>query len=350
MKEKIAKISIGANALLSVGKIGAGLFSNSSAVLAEGIHSLMDVFSSFISYIGIKISKKPQDKKHPYGYYKFEVLAGLIITIILFLTGLTILYEAYEKFLNPSPIKMPLLALGVMVFSALLNEFMARLKIHFGKKENSIALISDGVHSRVDVFASLGVFGGLLLANYWLLADAFLAFLIGLYIIKESFSLGKEAADSLLDVSAPPEVEEKIKEISQKKNIKINSLKTQKKGSVITANLEISLPNNLTVDQATKISEDLRKKLMQGVENLSYVAIQIKSHNIETDFYKPFFGPGFGWRKRGRFKEELSQAKGGGPGGYCLCQKCGYKALHQKGVPCATLVCPKCNTPLKREF
>jgi hypothetical protein len=161
--------------------------------------------------------------------------------------------------------------------------------------------------------------------------------------------LGKEAVDSLLDVSAGPEIEEKIKELAKKENIEINSLKTQKKGSVITANLEISLPNNLKVDQATKISENLRKKLMENIKNLSYVAIQIKSHDMETSFYKPFFGRGFGWQRKGRFKGEIEEAQGRGPGGYCVCKKCGYRVEHQPGVPCSSLICPNCKTHLTRE-
>ena len=349
MKEKIAAISILANIVLAGGKVTIGVFSNSAAVLAEGVHSLMDIFSSAIGYIGIKISAKPEDKKHPYGHYKFEVLGGTIITIILLATGLGIMWEAYKNFLNPEKIKIGYLAFGIMIFSAGINEVMARLKIHFGKKENSIALLSDGLHSRVDVFASLAVFVGLVLTKYWIFVDSALAFLIGLYIIKKSFSLGKEAVDSLLDVSAGEEIEEKIKSIAKKENIEINSLKTQKKGSVITANLEIKLPSNLNVEEATKISESLREKLMKEIENLSYVAIQIKSHEVETGFYKPEFGKGFGWQRKGRFRGEIEEARGGGPGGYCACQKCGYKIPHERGVPCSTLECPRCKTKLVRK-
>jgi len=358
MKEKIAKISILANVILAGGKITVGIFSNSASVLAEGIHSLTDVFSSLISFFGIKISKKPADKKHPYGHFKFEVLAGFLITLILFGTSLGIIFEAYQKFKNPSLIKIPILALSVMIFSAIVNEIMSRLKIHFGKKENSVALISDGVHSRVDVFASLVVFVGLILNKYWIFTDSVLAFLIALYIIKESFSIGKEAIDSLLDVSAPPEVEEKIKEIAKSQGIEISDLKTQKKGSVFTANLEINLPKNLNVDEATKISENLRERLMKEIKNLVYVAIQIKSHDVETGFYKPVsgtlgfgrsFGRGFGWQRRGRFRGKIEGAQGRGPGGYCFCKRCGYRIEHQPGVPCSSLICPNCKTHLTRE-
>ena len=349
MKEKIAAISILANIILAGGKIIVGVFSGSAAILAEGIHSFMDIFSSAVGYIGIRVSKKPEDQKHPYGHYKFEVLAGTIITLILLATGAGIIYEAYQKFLNPSLIKIPILAFGIMIFSAVVNEIMARLKIHFGKKENSIALLSDGAHSRVDVYASLAVFAGLFLTKYWIYTDSFLAFLIGAYIIKKSFSLGKEAVDSLLDVSAGKDVEERIKTIAKIQNIEISSLKTQKKGSAVTANLEIKLPSNLKVEEATKISDSLREKLIKAMENLQYVAIQITSHEVETGFYKPEFGRGFGWQKKGRFRGEAEGAKGGGPGGYCVCQKCGYKMIHERGIPCSTLECPKCKINLTRE-
>ena len=349
MKEKIAKISILANMVLAGGKVTIGVFSNSAAVLAEGIHSFMDIFSSTIGYIGIKISRKPEDQKHPYGHYKFEVLAGFFITLILFGTGAGIVYEAYQKILNPSLIKIPVLAFGIMIFSALVNEIMARLKIHFGKKENSMALLSDGFHSRVDVYASVAVFIGLFLSKYWISIDSLLALLIGLYIIKQSFSLGKEAVDSLLDVSAGPEIEEKIKTIAKMQNIEISSLKTQKKGSAITANLEIKLPSNLKVEEATKISNSLREKLIKTIGSLQYVAIQITSHEVETGFYKPEFGRGFGWQRKGRFRGEVEEARGGGPGGYCACPKCGYKIPHERGVPCSTLECPKCKINLVRK-
>ncbi len=349
MKEKIAVVSILANIVLAGGKVTIGILSASAAVLAEGIHSLVDIFSSAISYIGIKISKKPKDQKHPYGHYKFEVLTSFFITLILFGTGVGIIYKAYQNFLDPSLIKIPILAFGVMIFSVLVNEIMARFKIHFGKKENSMALLSDGFHSRIDVYTSAAVFVGLFLSKYWIYIDSLLALLVGLYIIKESFTLGKEAIDSLLDVSASSENEEKIKSIVKKENIEINSLKTQKKGSAITANLEITLPKDLKVEKAAKISQNLREKLMEEIEDLFYIVIQIKSYEMETGFYKPAFGKGFGWQRRGRFKDEIEKATGQGPDGYCVCPKCNYKIPHQTGTPCPTLQCPKCKTPLERK-
>jgi len=189
----------------------------------------------------------------------------------------------------------------------------------------------------------------LFLTKYWIYADSALAFLIGIYIIKESFSIGKEAVDCLLDVSAGEEIEKKIKSVAVSQNIEISSLKTQKKGSVITANIEIVLPGDLTVKEATAASEKLREKLMAETENLSYISIQIVSHGVETGFYKPSIGRGFGWQRQGKFKGEIKEAKGRGVGGDCVCPKCGFKIPHQRGVPCSTLECPNCKINLERK-
>ncbi|MDD2646724.1 MAG: cation diffusion facilitator family transporter [Patescibacteria group bacterium] len=349
MKEKIAKISILTNVFLAGSKLAVGFITGSGAIFAEGFHSGMDVLTSAISFVGIKIAKKPIDQKHPYGHYKFEVLAGLIITIVLFGTGLFIIFEAIHELQSPSPAAIGYLALGTMLISAVINEIMARLKIHYGKEENSVALLSDGFHSRIDVYASLVVLAGLFLTKYWVYVDSALALLIGLYIIKESFSIGKEAVDSLLDVSAGEKIEEKIKTIIKTQNIEISSLKTQKKGSAITANMEIKLPSNLSVEEAVRTSDNLREELIKEIENLSYVAIQIKGHEVETGFYKPAFGQSFGWQRKGKFRKEIKEAKGGGPGGYCVCPKCGYKILHERGIPCLTFECPKCKINLIRK-
>jgi len=349
MKERVAAVSILANIILAGGKLTAGFIAGSGAIFAEGLHSGMDILSSAISFIGIKIAKKPVDKKHPYGHYKFEVLAGLIITIILFLTGLFVVGESIREFRNPSPVSIGYLALIVMLASAVINEVMARLKIYYGKKENSVSLLSDGVHSRIDVYASLVVLAGLFLTKYWIYVDSVLALLIGLYIIKESFSLGKEAVDSLLDVSAGEEIEKKIKSIAKDQNIEISSIKTQKKGSAVTANLEINIPSDLRVEEATKISNGLRKKLIQTIERLEYVAIQIMSHDLETGYYKPEIGKGFGWQRKGKHIGEVKEAEGKGPSGYCVCSKCDYKTPHQRGIPCSSLKCPICNINLKRK-
>ena len=346
MKEKIAIVSVLANVILAATKILMGYFSTSASVLAEGFHSLSDIFSSLIGYIGIKVSQKKADKKHPYGHYKFEVLGAIIITLVLFATGVGVIYDAYKNYINPTKIEINYLLIGVMLLSVVINFATSKIKIYYGKKENSLTLLSDGTHDKADVLTSIMVLLGLFLYRYFNNIDSLLAVIIGIYIIKESISLGKEASDSLFDVAADEEIETKIKSIVEDEKIKLNSLKTQKKGSVITANLEIELSNSLKVDEATKISEDLKNKLTEKISNLAYIVIQIKSHDTQTNYFKPIFGKSLSWQRKGKNNEKDG---GKGPGGICFCPKCNYEKEHQKGIPCHEMICPNCKTKLERK-
>ena len=355
MKEKVALLSIFVNLVLAIGKVLVGFFIGSASVLAEGFHSAMDVFSSGISFLGIRISKKPVDKKHPYGHYKFEVLSGLVITILLFVTGVWVIYNSYIGFLNPEIVVVSYLALCVMLVSVVLNWITARLKIYYGKKENSMSLLSDGVHDKVDVYTSVAVFVGLIIMPYWIYVDSILAFLIGVYIIWESFKLGKEATDSLLDVSAGEEIELRIKNIAKKSGVEVSDIKTQKKGSIVTANLEIKLPSKLSVEEAMKISNVFKRRLIRSIEPLEYIVIQIKGYDVTDLYFEPkefvskMIGKGFGWQRKGRFENEVKGARGRGPEGVCVCEKCGYSQKHERGVPCSEIKCLKCGVSLARE-
>lgn len=346
MKEKIAIISVLANFILAATKILMGYFSSSASVLAEGFHSLTDIFSSLIGYAGIKVSQKKEDKKHPYGHYKYEVLSAMVITLILFATGIGVIYDAYKNYLDPTKVEVNYLLVGAMVLSTLINFATSKIKIYYGKKENSLTLLSDGTHDKADVLTSIVVLLGLFLYKYFNHIDSLLAVIIGIYIIKESFSLGKEASDSLFDAAADEKIETKIKTIIDDERIKLNNLKTQKKGSVVTATLEIELPNSLKVEEAVKISENLKNKLTKEINNLAYVVIQIQSHDTQTNYFKPNFGKSFSWQRKGK----NNPTEGGkGPEGICFCSKCGYETKHQTGIPCYEMFCPNCKTKLERK-
>ncbi len=345
-KEGVSIIALLVNVLLAVSKILIGLISRSSAIIADGIHSGMDIVSSGISYIGIRASKKPVDKEHPYGHYKTEVVAGFIITVILFLTALWIIYESSMGLFEPTVVDLSYLAIGVVIGSVIMNEIMARVKMKYGKKYNSMALIADANHSRMDSLTSVGVLVGLGVSGYWIYADSVAAILIGIYVLWESVKLGRKTIDSLINISAGDEIEGKITKVIKSSGIQLWNLKTQKLGAEIFAELKIGLDPKLSVEKASEISIKLEDKLKKVIPQLKYVVIQIESHKITESFYNQGV---FGSRKwKGRFA--VSGGHSAGPGGYCTCTnpKCNNKVPHQKGVPCFKLKCQKCGSRMKR--
>ena len=275
-KEKITIISVLANFILALLKAGIGSAIKSSALVAEGLHSGIDVVSSVIVFLGIKVAKREPTKKHPYGWARAEVLAGLAVTVFLGLAGIGIIREAIEKILsNEHAATITFLPLLLMLIAVITNEVLARFKIKVGKEQESLALVADGKHSRVDVLSSGAVLAGLVLTRFFPIADSLTALGVGIYILYETFILGKEISENLLDV-ADLEVEEKVKKICEKEQVNLTNLKTRKIGALTFAELEVSLPTEVKISRADDLITELQNILIEKIPSLEYVVIQIK--------------------------------------------------------------------------
>ncbi|MCD6400258.1 cation diffusion facilitator family transporter [candidate division WOR-3 bacterium] len=292
----VAILSTLVNVFFVIFKLGIGFLINSAALIADGIHSGLDVFSSLVTFWGIKKAEKPVDEKHPYGYYRFESLAGLVVTILLVVSAVWIFYEGVERILQPEAVVFSFWAIVIVILSILVNEIMARVKFYFGNKYESISLAADAEHSRADSISSMGVLGGLILAKFFFYADAVIAIIIGAYILKEAFNLGKEITDSLLDV-ANPELENKIKQICDDYKIKFSDLKTRKIGPANFAELKILLDPKLKIDQANSVIKTLENRLLKENPELKHVVIAVESHEMKESIIKPRFGRKFGFRR-----------------------------------------------------
>lgn len=275
-KETISLVSVFGNLVFGLLKIGLGLAAKSSALMAESLHSGIDVFSSGITFIGIKIAKKEPTREHPYGWGRAEVLAGLAVTTLLGLVGLQIIREAIGNlYVGEHGAEITFLPLLVMIVSVVVNEVLARLKIKVGQREESLALIADGKHSRVDVLSSTAVLFGLFLTRHFPIADSITALIVGFYVLYEAILLGREVGENLLDI-ADLEVEEEIKKIVREQQVDLVLLKTRKIGAWTSAELEISLPTEVKISRADDLTSELQEALISKIPRLEYVVVQIK--------------------------------------------------------------------------
>ena len=125
---KVSIISIIANTFLAIFKLLTGIFAHSSAMISDAIHSASDVFSSFVVIIGIKLSSKEPDKEHPYGHERLECVAAMILSVILFITGAGIFYNALKNIItgNYNNIAVPgVLALIAAIVSIIVKEALS---------------------------------------------------------------------------------------------------------------------------------------------------------------------------------------------------------------------------------
>lgn len=278
--QSISIISTFVNMGLGGSKLFFGTLIGSVALVADGIHSSLDVISSFVTFLGLKTAKKPFDETHPYGYLKAESLAGFFVMILLSITGIWILYEAVQRFFGEELVIFSSYAILVVIGSILITESLARLKFKYGRKFQSLALVADAEHSRADALSSIGVLAGLFLVKYFSLADAIIALGIGVYIIFEAFQIGKEISDSLLDV-ANKNVEEKIKKICQSHKIEVSDIKTRKIGGFNFAEIKIKLAPKLKVENVEKITKTLEERLLKNIKELKYIVISIEAYQIK---------------------------------------------------------------------
>ncbi|HPU63721.1 MAG TPA: cation diffusion facilitator family transporter, partial [Mobilitalea sp.] len=102
---KVSRISITVNVILSVFKLSAGIAANSSAMVSDAVHTISDVLSTFVVIIGVKMSCKEADSKHPYGHERFECVAALILSIILFIIGIGIGFGGIKKAIEGLAVK-----------------------------------------------------------------------------------------------------------------------------------------------------------------------------------------------------------------------------------------------------
>ena len=138
------------NVMLTIGKIAAGIFGKSAAMVADGIHSLSDLASDIIVLIFTHISSKGQDKKHAFGHGKFETLATLIVSVILVVVGARLMGDAIKSIVGvfngidiPKPGYIALIAAAV---SILAKEFIYQATVKVGKKTGSTAVIANAWH------------------------------------------------------------------------------------------------------------------------------------------------------------------------------------------------------------
>ncbi|HNP74979.1 MAG TPA: cation diffusion facilitator family transporter [bacterium] len=335
-------LSVAVNLILAVSKLAVGLFSGSMAIIADAIHSGLDVLSSAVAFFGIKTAAKPADQQHQYGYEKYESLAAFVIVLLLFVSAILILWEAVVNILSGAhQVRFSLLGAGLILSTVIINEIMARLKFRVGQRDSSLALLSDAEHSRADAISSVVVFIGLLLVGYFSWLDSLLAIGVSVYVFYEGWHIIGESVDSLVD-KYDPKVEAEIKNILEGDGISFSEIKTRKIGLNTYGEISLLCRANENINRATSLMEVLEKKLLAEIPQLSQVVLRIKSLDLQVSAQQKNIGRGF-LRRWG------SKLSGSGPGGQCFCPKCGHKQSHQRSRPCQETVCPVCGSKLERK-
>ena len=277
--EKAAKYSSVINLLLAIIKGIVGFLSGSIVLIADSIHSFSDIIASLAVYVGIKLSMRKPDEKFPYGYYKIETFASLLVSAIIIITGIEIALESYNAFLNPTVIGIPFIAIFVAAFSALVSFLLAKYKNDVGTRIGSQALISDGKHSFIDIFSSIIVFIGIL-SSYlgYVRIQGISGVLVAFLIIYIGLKLAKNDILVLLDANLDPKTINEIKFIAESidRVEGVHNIKVRRSGPFIFAELHLETKKGLSVKKASEITKNVQSAVKDRIKNLDNLSVQIE--------------------------------------------------------------------------
>ncbi|MBQ6894871.1 MAG: cation transporter [Clostridia bacterium] len=280
----ISFVTIIINIILSLFKFIAGFVSNSSAMISDAVHSASDVLSTIIVMIGIKASQKTSDKEHPYGHERIECVASFLLSVALFITGLsigvdaakTIVLKTYE---NKESIGF--IALIAAVLSIVTKEWMFWYTRSGAKKLSSTALMADAWHHRSDALSSVGALIGIGLSMAGFpIFDPIASIIICVLILKVAIDIFMEACNRMIDTAADEQTEKKLIETIKSVDgvIEVNKLKTRLFASKMYVDVEFSADGDLSLTDAHEIAHRVHDLLEESFPEIKHCMVHVNPY------------------------------------------------------------------------
>ncbi|SHH33249.1 cation diffusion facilitator family transporter [Thermosipho atlanticus] len=291
--KKVTIIAVLTNSTLAFLKVFTGLMFNSMAVLADGIDSSTDIFTSLVVFFATRFSSKPPDKLHPYGHQKVENIAAKIISFVIFYAGISLLTESFKRLITGNyQTILGIIPILVTIISMAGKFILFIMEYKIGKKYQRQSLIAEALNMRNDILLSTLVFFGVFLNKIGLSwADPVVGMIMSIIILKVSFEIFSENFYSLMDGIHPKEewlydmVFENCKKCDGVYNP--HKVRIRKIGNKYDIDLDIEVDPNLTVKQAHEITKCLRSKIIDSLGDELYDVV-IHVEPLLNDEIEPY--------------------------------------------------------------
>lgn len=274
-----------ANMLVAVLKISIGSLIKSTSITADGFHSLSDGTSNIIGLIGIWYASKPVDIDHPYGHRKFETLASLFIGGMLCVVGINVAIKAFERFFNSVTPIITLESGIILVATLVINIFVSRLEYKKGKQLNSQILISDSLHTRSDIYVSIGVLATLVCIRFGLpsIIDSVASMVIAIFIFHAAYEILKETCSILVDkaVVDAEEIKEIVTEFSEVKNV--HQIRSRGSQNELYVDLHIMIEPNMNIQESHALMHNIENKIKKDLCKNTQVFIHLEPYYSSKD-------------------------------------------------------------------
>lgn len=276
-------ISVLLNATITIAEFIGGILSNSLALLSDAVHNLSDTMAIVISYIAILIGKKDSTSKNTFGFKRIEILAALFNAVVLIAISIYLFYEAYQRFLNPQVIESKLMFIVATI--GFLGNIISVILLH-KDSSNNLNIKAAYLHLIGDTFSSVGVIIGSILIYYFNITwiDPLLTIIIGLVIIKATWSIVKETLEILMEAS-PENLDLQLIKIELEKHSEISNIHHihawRLSDNIIHFQCHADLCDNKTIKDVDKIRLDLENILCANF-GIDHITIQMELNTCDN--------------------------------------------------------------------
>lgn len=268
---RILILVLALNWLVAIAKIVYGTFTRCTSMTADGFHSLTDGASNIIGLVGISLACQPKDADHPYGHRKYETFFSLGIVLILVLVAIGLIHESLSRLRNPVIPEITIESFVIMVMTIAVNLWVMRYENKRGKMLGSDILISDAMHTKMDIFTSLSVIIALIVMKLgYPILDPIATLFITIFIGHGAYDIIKHSSSVLCDVAILDE--KKIMDIVLAvKGVKAcHKIRTRGRPDDIYVDLHVQVDPDMHIDDAHVISyaieEEIKKQIPQVID------------------------------------------------------------------------------------
>ncbi|MGJ8454550.1 cation diffusion facilitator family transporter [Pseudothermotoga sp. U03pept] len=290
ISSRAAWIGVFANAGLALAKILIGWIFKSAAVLADGIDTGTDIFTSLTTVVSSKISSRPPDETHPYGHERAETVAAKVVSFVIFYAGVSLLISSLKRIFTGEHVLIAgFLPLLVSAISVAVKSWLFVYKYRVGKKINSYAFIADALNMRNDIFISSTVFLGVVLNKVGLLwIDGIVALIISVMIIKTAFEIFKETTyelmDGMTDLQIYNQIFKAIETVTKASNP--HKVRVRQVGYKYFVDIDIEVDGKISVQEGHEVATMVKNAIIKQNDRIADVMVHVEPiGNIEREAY-----------------------------------------------------------------
>ncbi|MFP4117093.1 MAG: cation diffusion facilitator family transporter [Candidatus Aenigmatarchaeota archaeon] len=282
--EGAALVTTLATILLAAGKGAAGFLTGSLVLITDSLHSAVDIFPIFAAWLGLKISQKEADEKFPYGYYKAESIASLLISLFIIYVSAEFALEGYSKLFEVSEMSYPLLAGGTASVSIVVSGLIARYQKRVGEKTNSRSLVANARESFADVLSSSVVLVAIVLSYYSVpYVEGAVTILIALLVLKIGLETLKDSVYGLMDISPDEKIEkEVIRTLGEVAGVEgFGNLKLRRSGPFVFGEVTVMIRKFVEVERAHEIADYFEDRVKEKIPRIDSFTVHVEPYRTD---------------------------------------------------------------------